>query len=381
VLKFEHDCFDFKDTVFALGLQTFGIMKPRILFAVLDWGLGHATRSLPLISAAQALGVEPVVASAGNAGAYLKKELPGLTHLELPAYDIRYRYGSMVANMGLQLPKIAHTAWREHRLLQQIIKTHDIKAVVSDNRFGCWSEKVPSVFVSHQLQLRTPHPWLDSFANAMNRYFLRRYDRCWVPDFPGAQSLSGELSVPPEGLAVEQLGWLSRFAPSPVKLEHSIDVLVLLSGPEPQRTYLEQALVSQLKTLPGRKVLVRGLAEAADELPIAGIEVHNYLAANELEKALRASVVVVCRSGYSSLMDLCTMGKKALLIPTPGQTEQLYLAQRLHEKGWVAVQQQGEIALAKGLLAAKRCAGLQPPAQSAKNMIEKAMYGLIALIN
>lgn len=354
-------------------------MKKRILFAVLDWGLGHATRSMPLILAAQALGAEPIVASAGNAGAYLKGELPALMHLDLPAYGIRYRYSSMVANMGMQLPKIARTAWLEHRLLQRIIKAHEIKAVVSDSRFGCWSQKVPSVFISHQLHLRMPYPWLNPMANAVNRFFLRQYDRCWVPDFPGARSLSGELSLPPEGLAVEHLGWLTRFEPSLSKVEPSIDVLALLSGPEPQRTYLEQSLIRQIKNLPGRKVLVRGLAQDTEGLSVEGVEIHSYLTAGALEKVLQATSVVICRSGYSSLMDLRALGKKALLIPTPGQTEQLYLAERLRQKGWAAVQQQRELDLSKGLLAAQGCKGLRPPAPAAQERIEKAIRGLIAL--
>jgi len=352
----------------------------RILFAVLDWGLGHATRSLPLIQEACRQGALPVIASAGDAGRYLQQEVPGLAYVELPAYDIRYPYQNMVANMALQLPKIAYAAIREHRRVQQLIRTHRIKAVVSDNRFGCWSSAVPSVFLSHQLQLQAPVPVLSRMANKLNHYFLKRYDQCWIPDRPGEDSLSGALSVPPTGLAYRHLGLLSRFTNKrPHPIPGPVEVLALLSGPEPQRTYLEKELLPQLRALRGHKVLVRGTM-GGKQLPASeGLSVYNYLESEALGRILAAAKVVVCRSGYSSLMDLSAMGKRVLLIPTPGQTEQEYLASRLLQQGCATVQRQGHIRLQEGIAAAIRRDGLT--AEQDESRVAEAMQSLIASAN
>jgi len=352
----------------------------RILFAVLDWGLGHATRTLPLIQEARRQGAQPVVASAGDTGRYLRQEVPALPYIELPAYAIRYPYQNMVANMALQLPKIAHTAIKEHRKVERLIPAHGIQAIVSDNRFGCWSGSVPSVFVSHQLQLRMPTPALSRVANRLNRYFLQRYDQCWIPDLPGEESLSGSLSVAPRGLEHRHLGLLSRFTDTkPALPKEQVDLLVLLSGPEPQRTYLEKELLPQLREMPGRKVLVRGTMGGKKVTALDGFLVHDYLSGGPLGPLLAAAKVIVCRSGYSSLMDLSAFGKRALLIPTPGQTEQEYLAQRLLKQDRAAVQQQGAVNLREGLKAAKRCKGLMVKGEGGR--VTAAIQSLIASAN
>ena len=280
--------------------------------------------------------------------------------------------------MALQLPKIARAALTEHRRVQQLIQTHGIQAIVSDNRFGCWSSTVPSVFLSHQLQLQTPV--LTRLANTLNHYFLKRYDQCWIPDRPGEEGLSGVLSVPPSDLACRHLGLLSRFTgKSPNPAPGPVDVLALLSGPEPQRTYLEKELLPQLRALAGRRVLVRGTI-GGEQLPASeGLSVYNYLGGETLGQLLAAARVVVCRSGYSSLMDLSAMGKRVLLIPTPGQTEQEYLASRLLQQGRAAVQRQGHIRLQEGIAAAVRQSGL--PAHQEDSEVKAAIRWLIASAN
>ncbi|MCR9100946.1 MAG: glycosyltransferase [bacterium] len=334
----------------------------RILIACLDWGLGHAARGLPVADALQELGATPILASAGNAGAFLRAERPELQYLALPAYNIHYRSKSMVASMALQGPKLAYTAWREHQLLQHYIKTHHIDGVISDNRFGCFSRKVPGVFLTHQLHPIVPIPLLQPVANGLNRAFLYRFQECWVPDLPGANGLSGALSHPPlAGIPTHYIGWLSRFngLPATAAPEAPIDTLAVLSGPEPQRTHLEQALLAQYRQLPGRHTLVRGIPEEAPPRQEGGVAIINYLKGQALWEAIQNTVVVIGRPGYSSLMDWGMAQKKVLCIPTPGQTEQEYLAQRLYKKGRVAVQQQSTLQLIRGIEDAKAASGMQ----------------------
>mgnify|MGYP000379545232 CR=1 FL=1 len=336
--------------------------RPRVLIACLDWGLGHAARSLPVADALQELGATPILASAGNAGAFLRAERPELKYLPLPAYNIHYRSRSMVSSMALQAPKLAYTAWREHQLLQRYIKTHQIDAVISDNRFGCFSRKVPGVFLTHQLHPIVPMPPLQPLANGLNRAFLYRFQECWVPDLPGANGLSGALSHPPlAGIPTHYIGWLSRFTGllATTTLKAPMDTLAVLSGPEPQRTYLEDALLAQYPQLPGHHTLVRGIPEEAPHRQEGKVTIINYLKGKALWEAIQHTAVVIGRPGYSSLMDWGLAQKKVLCIPTPGQTEQEYLAQRLHRAGRIAVQQQSTLQLVRGIEDAKASSGLQ----------------------
>lgn len=344
--------------------------KPRILVAPLDWGLGHATRCVPIIEEIMRQGGEPVLGTAGRAYAYLKAEFPELELIELPSYDIRYYSGNMYWNMALQAPKLLRAAWREHRKLQRIIQRRKIDAVISDNRFGCFSSLVPSVFITHQLNIQIYSPPLRWLANRLNHWFIRRYDACWIPDRPGADSLAGELSHPQHrvedgsgagielflrsngplssGPSYRYIGLLSRLRPE--KATKKYDILALLSGPEPQRSRMEAILIRQLKALPYKVLLVQGRTEREERYqPAAHIEVVSYLNAGELQSAVNRSTLVLCRSGYSTLMDLAATGKKALLIPTPGQTEQEYLARRILELGYCPFQLQSSLNLERGI--------------------------------
>ena len=322
--------------------------RPRILFAPLDWGLGHATRCVPIIEEVLRQGGEPVLGTAGRAHAYLKAEFPALELINLPPYDIHYYRANMYWNMGVQAPKFLRAVGREHCQLQKIIRRRKIGAVISDNRFGCFSSLVPSVFITHQLNIRIPSPPLEWLVNRLNHHFIRRYDECWIPGQPGTDNLSGALSLPPESLPCRHIGRLSRLKPEEAAKEY--DILVLLSGPEPQRTQLEATLIRQLKDLPLRVLLVQGKTERerCDYLT-AGMEVRPYLKARGLQAAMSRASLVICRSGYSTIMDLAAMGKKALLIPTPGQTEQEYLARRMQELGYCPFQYQNELDVKRGL--------------------------------
>lgn len=338
--------------------------RPRILIACLDWGLGHAARSLPVADALQALGAEPVLASSGAAGAFLRAERPGLRYLSLPAYSVHYSSSSMVLNMAMQAPKLAATAWREHQLLQQYIDEYHLSGVISDNRFGCFSHKVPCVFLTHQLRPIMPYRFLQPLTNKLVQVFVQRFAACWVPDLPDAGSLSGRLSHPPLfKTETNYIGWLSRFPDGPQESpeEEQCDSLSVLSGPEPQRTYLEQLLLPQLHQLPGQHILVRGIPVEVPMRREGTVQIYNYLKGQDLWRAVQKAEVLIGRPGYSSLMDWSIAGKKALCIPTPGQTEQIYLAHRLQAEGRIAVQTQKSLQLWKGVQQARKCQGLQAP--------------------
>jgi len=305
------------------------------MVAPLDWGLGHATRSVPIIRELLLRGHNVVVASSGSALALLKDEFPNLTFFELPSY--RPRYSSripLIAKVILQLPKFMWTIWREHRAIDGIVSTHKIDCVISDNRFGCWTKQVPTVFITHQLNIQMPAVlgWLEGFVNILNHRRIRKFNECWIIDFP-ENRLTGKLTEPGK-LPVTFIGMLSRFNKVDMQVNTTYDYLALISGPEPQRTFFEQKVRACFSQLEGKKMLIRGLpGEGEETTNTIHFDEVNHLKAKDLERVITQSKLVICRSGYSSIMDLAVLQKKALFIPTPGQTEQEYLSKQLLKRG------------------------------------------------
>ncbi len=322
--------------------------KPRILVAPLDWGIGHSTRCVPIIKELMRQEADVVIASNGRPLKVLEREFPDLPSYKLPPYDVRYPFRSIVLNMLLQMPRLLWTTWAEHRQVDQMIDHLHLDGIISDNRMGCFSRKVPTVVISHQLNVKAPSKFLYRLTNLMNHWYLRHYDHCWVPDWAGENNLSGELSRPSPLANTSYIGPITRL--KAVKVDPAYDVLALLSGPEPQRTNLEKVILRQAASLPYKFLVVQGKPEASEQPERhAHIDVAPFLDAPALSNAIAESRMVICRSGYSTLMDLAALGKKALLIPTPGQTEQEYLAEFLMGKGSFVWQDQKEIDLAKGI--------------------------------
>ncbi|MEY3366927.1 MAG: hypothetical protein RI973_82 [Bacteroidota bacterium] len=316
----------------------------KILVAPLNWGLGHASRCVPLIRELQRQGVQVVLASDGDALALLQDEFPELPAYELPAYGIRYHGGNMVLDLGRQLPVLMTAIYQENRRTGELIKVLGLDGIVSDNRYGCFSRHIPCAFVSHQINIRIPVPGLAGAVNLLHRQLIRRFDEVWVPDLPGERNLSGELSHGPGYRGFRYIGALSRMRMLPEPLCY--DGIAVLSGPEPQRSRLEELLLAQMTTLPHRFLLVQGKTrESSRSLLKENVEVASCLGSSELNRAIMAARLFIGRSGYSTIMDLAKLRKPALLIPTPGQTEQEYLARLLDASGLFTIQSQDKLDL------------------------------------
>ncbi|MCW5518448.1 glycosyltransferase [Aureitalea sp. L0-47] len=300
-----------------------------ILVAPLHWGLGHATRCIPIIHELVKVGHEVILASDGGALHLLQKEFPKLESIELPSYDIEYsKKGShFKLKLFINLPHIRKIMKQESKVVNALVKEGKIDGIISDNRLGVYSKKVPSVFITHQLNVLSGNTsWLSSKAH---QKVIKKFDECWVPDIDGPGNLSGKLGhLKKPSFSIRYMGILSRMEPKGLPIKY--DILCLLSGPEPQRSMLEEKLIQELSTS-GRKVLlVRGVvedesrSETRDSLTIV-----NFLTTEALEKAIAQSKIIIARSGYTTIMDLAALNKKAYFIPTPGQYEQEYLAHRL----------------------------------------------------
>lgn len=336
----------------------------KILVAPLGWGLGHATRSIPVVKELLQQGAKVVLASDGSALALLRQVFPDLVSYELPSYNIKYGSRSMVWNMLWQLPKILRAIWLEHFALRDLIEQHSIDGIISDNRFGCFSSKKRSVFLTHQVNIQIPFFLGEKLINFFNHLMINRFDECWVPDLAASPNLSGGLSHPVKPQLEKKtkfVGALSQLKAGEISRPHYAAIAVL-SGPEPQRTRLENALIEQAGQLPGAFLIVRGTPErpvSATDFTPKNIKIIDSLTGKALQSAILESEVFIGRSGYSTVMDLARLGKPALLIPTPGQTEQEYLAAKFYHENVFFTQKQNELNLASGLGEAKKRSGLQ----------------------
>ena len=304
-----------------------GSPSKRVLICPLNWGLGHATRCIPIIRTLVNAECLVHIASDGQALELLRKEFPTLVFHQLPSYNIRYSKRGMDLSFVLRTPAVLKTIRAEHRSVEELQTRFQFDLIISDNRYGCYVPSISSVIISHQLTMKTPFPFPSRITNWFQRRWFDRFDEVWVPDDP-AISLAGELSQPVQGVKSRYIGILSRM--KTVKSETVRDILIVLSGPEPQRTIVETKLIQQITSSQHRVLLIRGLPLDNRTSKELGIDYVNFVGAAQLEKLLAESKIVICRSGYTSLMDLYTLGKKAILIPTPGQTEQEYLA-RYHQ--------------------------------------------------
>ena len=307
----------------------------NILVAPLNWGLGHATRCIPIITALIENGFNPILASDGMALEMLRREFPNLKILELPSYQIKYaKNGNHFKwKMLKNTPKMIIAISKEKKIVKNWVKEFELIGIISDNRFGVRSKKIPSVFITHQLNVLTGNTtWLTS---KLHQFIIKKYNECWVPDGEKNPNLTGKLGhVTKNKINIKYIGPLSRFEIKNVEIQY--DLMVLLSGPEPQRSILETQLKKEILNFNGKVIFIGGVLEKEQKVEqIGSTTFYNFMNSHELEMTFNKSEKVLCRSGYTTIMDLAKLNKKAFFIPTPGQYEQEYLAKKLKRGGLV----------------------------------------------
>jgi UDP-N-acetylglucosamine transferase subunit ALG13 len=315
-------------------LQEKDLSKPRILVVPLDWGLGHATRCVPVIYELIALNADVWLAGEGAQRALLEQEFPGLPFLPLKGYRVKYgrSSGGLLRSIFFQVPRLLKSIRNEHEWLLQAVDEHRFDAIISDNRFGLYHPTVHSVFITHQLNIKSPlGKWSERLLQKNNYRYIDRFDECWVPDEKGPNNLAGNLSHPesmPE-VPVHYIGGLSRLKKTGED-QRKGHLFISLSGPEPQRTMLENVVIDEISHYNGTATVVRGLPGSSSIIPSTNdIRFYNHLSTEDYSKEMERAEYVISRSGYSTIMDLMKLGKKSILIPTPGQTEQEYLGKYL----------------------------------------------------
>jgi uncharacterized protein (TIGR00661 family) len=313
--------------------------KDTILIAPLNWGLGHATRCVPVIQRFTNQKARVIIAGQGASLQFLNREFPDLESIQLNGFNIKYPQNkNLFLALALQMPAFIFSIIREHLALKKIIRNYSISHVISDNRYGLWNKKTKNILITHQLFIQLPKVLglLQKPLYFITRLFIEKFDECWIPDFKDMeQSLSGSLShgknMPSN---IRFVGPLSRFQnytlPYNFKApDEKPDLLILISGPEPFRSAFQKELEAKYKQSSKRILMLCGKPENIENPDFfvlkPGITKVSHLNTPHFYFFLKESCAIVSLAGYSTIMDLHVLGKMAHLIPTPGQTEQQYL--------------------------------------------------------
>ena len=356
--------------------------KKRILICPLDWGLGHATRCIPIIHFLLKKEMEVIIGGSGRSLAVLKQEFPQLEFIGLPGYDVKYDAGSLALKTLFSISRILKAIRIEHLFLEKVVQEKQIDLVISDSCFGLSSKQVKTVFITHQLMVKSP--FAEKLLHIINLNFIKKYTECWIPDYAGNINLSGDLShkyALPENAFF--IGPLSRMQNVTVlsgipRLKDKYDVLILISGPETQRSIFEELILKQAVSIPLNFLVVRGIPETQKTLEIhVNVDIISYLNAAEVKTAMLTADMIVCRSGYSTLMDLWALKRKAIFIPTPGQTEQEYLAEKCMREGIAYFEKQSKLNLKVALEKSKAYTGFEGADQREEHTLEKRLDVLL----
>lgn len=292
---------------------------------------------MPIIHDAIEKGHAITIAASGPQKKLLQYYFPACNYVSIPGYHIKYSKKAWWLPVALffQLPKIALAIYREHKWLQA--QAHAFDHVISDNRYGLFNSQLTTTFITHQLLVKAPYKWAENLIQKIQYYFINKFSECWVPDttaYPGyAADLSHPIKMP--AIPVTYIGPLSQFSVLNSATNNTLSLkykyCFLLSGPEPQRSILQHLIESDAGKLQDQMILIEGRPSDLpnhykQQGPLTKLR---YASGQDLLDIIMQSEFVVCRSGYSTLMELLPMHKKMILIPTPGQTEQTYLATSL----------------------------------------------------
>ncbi|HUU99826.1 MAG TPA: glycosyltransferase [Bacteroidales bacterium] len=315
----------------------------NILICPLEWGLGHAGRMIPLACKLRDMNNRIFIGAGEEHLSFFKTEVSGLSCIDFPGFSPGYsRFIPQYLILFLKTPLLIYFIIRDHFRLKRLIHDYSIDMVISDNRFGLWNKKITSVYVTHMPLIPFPKALrlFEKTGILLHRQIIKKYTFCFVPDLPGELNISGRLS---HGLKLPEnaryIGILSRFTDDTVAVQRNsgkyLHNTVILSGPEPQRSILKKKVISVFKESKLPAVILEGRpGKPAEVYKNGNLTFYSHLPASEMKEMITRSRSIITRSGYSTIMELISLNRSALLIPTPGQTEQEYLAEYLAEKGW-----------------------------------------------
>jgi UDP:flavonoid glycosyltransferase YjiC (YdhE family) len=340
------------------------VSKKKAFIAPLNWGLGHATRILPLIKYLQAKNYSIYIGAAGRSKEVLQKELHDCTFVEFPKYPIKYPHSRFFVTrfMLIIFPQMLIAMNREKRRLKKLHSLYNFDLIISDNRFSAALKSVKSILVSHQLRYKLPWPvqkmeWLPEYFNFTH---FRKYDKIVVPDIERGNTFTGELSHQMRFIPTEKLfysGILTDLVHGNKTSSNTIDYFVIISGPEPQRTKFEKLIFNQLQKLDGRVVVTLGKPEKNYKIRMGDAQIYTYLNREKISYFMGKADFIISRPGYTTVMEMIDLGKRGLFIPTPGQIEQEYLAKHFSEMNWCYSSSQYKLDLTEDIRIARTYSG------------------------
>ncbi len=310
----------------------------KVIYGICSWGLGHATRSLPVIRRLIKDDNDITIISNGRSLDLLKKELKkNVKYIDIPDYPMLISENSrqFIAKSIIYWPLFIKKMVSGLQKLTRIVKNDNYDFIISDGRYDIYNKIIPSHFISHQMRIMNPLriKFLETGSEIYNKFFFKRFKSIIIPDYEN-DNLSGDLSHNLKRIEKSELnyvGILSDF--KKLNIKKDIDFLISISGPEPQRTIFENKILSQLKYLNGKVVVTLGKSDEKKEIKSDSLEIYSFLTKERRENLLNRAKIIISRSGYSTLLDLAVVGTKAMMIPTPGQVEQEYLSDYHNEKG------------------------------------------------
>lgn len=353
----------------------------KVIYGICSWGLGHATRSLPVIRKLIKENNEVTIISNGRSLELLKNEIgEDIEYFDIPDYPMLLSKNSrqFMAKSVVYWPSFIARMESGLQKLKKILENRKCNRIISDARYDIYSRKIPSFFISHQIRIMNPLriKMFERGSEIFNLFFFKRFCGVIVPDYMD-DNLSGDLSHNLRRIDENKLyytGALSDF--KRLKTKKDIDYLISISGPEPQRTMLEEKLIPQINDLKGKIVVTLGKTENKDKFINKNIETYSFLTKEKREEYLNRAKLVVSRSGYSTILDLAVIGIKALMIPTPGQIEQEYLGQYHNKKGTFYSVFQNNINLITDVEIAKKSSGIKR-----KCDVDKTVENILNIVN
>ena len=333
--------------------------KKNILVCPLNWGKGHLTRVQVIAYELKKSGHKVYFAAPAKLHSSIDKSVyDKLLHIWSPGI---FYSGVLPLSIDIliQLPVLLFAFLADRLTIPRLVRAYDIDIVISDNRFGARSGKKYSVYITHQLRIALPRAirFMEPLVSQLHRFVAGRYDECWIPDYPGKNNLSGSLSHnckhPPNTHYIGPLTRLSSDPPLKGVRGMSFFTLALLSGPEPQRSKFERIIISRRHIFPGKLIIVAG--KPGDSVKKdKDIQRYSWLDGPELKSLLESAGLVICRSGYSTIMDINLLGCPVIMVPTPGQPEQEYLASHMAGRYGISIIEQKELARLSELPAIKK---------------------------
>ncbi|MFZ2471122.1 MAG: hypothetical protein WAW52_04180 [Methanothrix sp.] len=353
----------------------------HVFVSPLNWGLGHSTRDIPIIEELLQRGHEVTVGTSGNALALLKRECPQCNFINFKDYPVpcsssRFFLPAFAAG----LPALLRAIVREKKRFEGILAENSFDLIISDNRMNVYSQKIPSYFITHQLRYSVPrllYP-LEMMTLPFNSLFHRHFEGVIVPDIDpngGSKNLSGKLCRSNLGATKRRVYYAGILTSiKKMAVTEDLDFLAIISGPEPQRTKLEEIIMKQVQTLPGEKVVLLGSPQNDSHRKVdEHTTVHSYVSTEEKAVLMNRARFIITRSGYTTMMEMAELDKKhGLFTPTPGQTEQEYLSRYYARAGWFLSKSQYKLKLAEDVAQAMQYRGFPEMAKTQENV--KRLY-------